>query len=127
MSTVCRGLRGATTAEANTKEAIVTATRELLQSLIDANGIDEEQVAAVFFTTTHDLTAEFPAVAARQMGWTYTALLCGREMEVADAESSVVRVLMLVNTEKNQQELKPVYLRGAKNLRARGMNTWQPV
>ena len=125
MTTLCRGIRGATTAEVNTKEAILAATKELLQALKEANGIEVEQVAAVFFTTTRDLTAEFPAVAARQMGWNHTALLCGHEMDVADASPSVIRVLMLVNTDRSPQELTHIYLRGAKHLRGRGMEAWQ--
>ncbi|MBI2871735.1 MAG: chorismate mutase [Chloroflexi bacterium] len=123
--TVCRGIRGATTADANTKEAIVSATRELLEAVVSANGIVEVQVAAVFFTTTRDLNAEFPAVAARQMGWTSTALICGHEMDVPDAATSVVRVLMLVNTDKSPDRLVNVYLKEAKNLRSRGTETWR--
>ena len=66
--TVCRGIRGATIAGENTKEAIITATDELLRQMVEANGIEDGQVAAVFFTTTTDLNAEFPAAAARHMG-----------------------------------------------------------
>lgn len=120
MAILCRGIRGATTANANTKTAIVAATRELLKAIIKANGLEEEQVAAIFFTTTRDLTAEFPAVAARQMGWTHTALLCGHEMDVVDAVKSVIRVLILANTDKAQREIQHIYLKGARNLRERG-------
>lgn len=66
---ICRGIRGATTADANTAEAILSATRELLIELIRRNGIRQEDVASVIFTTTPDLTAEYPALAARQLGW----------------------------------------------------------
>ena len=65
----CRGIRGATTADANTDEAIYSATRDMLQELINVNGIDQEQVAAAYFTVTSDLNAAFPAAAARQLGW----------------------------------------------------------
>jgi chorismate mutase len=118
---VCRGIRGATTAEDNTKEAILSATRELLERLVEANGIKEEQIAAAFFTTTQDLNAEFPAVAARQMGWSNVALLCGHEMAVPDGLPRCIRVLILVNTDKGPQELTHIYLREARNLRSRGM------
>ena len=66
--TVCRGIRGATIAEANTAQAIYVAAGELLGKLVEANKIEERDVAAVYFTTTPDLNAGFPAAAARQMG-----------------------------------------------------------
>ncbi len=116
-----RGIRGATTADENTKEAIVEATRELLERLVEANGIVVDDVAAVMFTTTRDLNAEFPAVAARRMGWNYVALMCSHEMTVPDAQTRCIRALVLVNTEKAAEELSNIYLRGAANLRARGM------
>jgi chorismate mutase len=118
---VVRGLRGATTAESNTKEAILEATKELLGELAAANGLKTDDIAAVFFTTTKDLNAEFPAVAARQMGWDQTALMCGHEMDVPDGQAMCIRVLILLNTDKAPHELKTRYLRGAKNLRKRGM------
>ena len=118
--TSIRGIRGATTSQENTKEAILGATRELLEELVSANGIQVEDLAAAFFTTTEDLNAEFPAQAARQVGWTYVALLDGHEMKVPDAIAKCIRVLVLVNTDKAPEELNHVYLRGASNLRARG-------
>lgn len=121
MSLVCRGIRGATTARANTKEAILEATRELLERLVEANRLDRDCIAAAIFTTTRDLNAEFPAVAARQMGWEHVALMCSHEMDVPDALPSCIRALVLVNTDKQSHELVNVYLRDAVNLRARGM------
>ena len=115
-----RGIRGATTAASNTREAILDATQELLARLVDENKIHVEDVAAAFFTTTEDLNAEFPAQAARQIGWEYVALLDGHEMSVPGALARCIRVLVLVNTEKAPQELTNVYLKGAKNLRAKG-------
>ena len=119
--TKVRGIRGATTADCNTKEAIVQATKELLEELIEANDIEADDVAAAIFSTTPDLNAEFPAVAARQLGWIYVALMCGHEMAVPDAQARCVRVLILINTDKSPQELRNVYLRGAEKLRDRGM------
>ena len=116
-----RGIRGATTADCNTKEAIVQATKELLKELIEANDIEADDVASAIFSTTPDLNAEFPAVAARQLGWIYVALMCGHEMAVPDAQARCVRVLILINTDKSPQELRNVYLRGAEKLRDRGM------
>ncbi len=119
--TKVRGIRGATTADANTKNAILEATRELLEELIEANDIDSDDVAAAIFTTTDDLNAEFPAVAARQIGWNHVALMCGHEMAVPDSQPRCIRALILINTEKAAQELSNRYLRGAKNLRSRGL------
>jgi len=112
-----RGIRGATTADGNTQEAILEATAEMLARLIKANDIDIDDLAAAFFTTTEDLNAEFPTQAARRMGWEHPALLNGHEMRVPDSIERCIRVLLLVNTEKAPQDLINVYLRGAKNLR----------
>ena len=114
----CRGIRGATTVEENDKEAIVEATRDLLQKLVAANNIEVEDVAFAMFTTTRDLNAEFPAVAARQLGWVDSALLCGHEMSVPGSLSKCIRVLVMVNTEKSADEIVHVYVRGATNLRS---------
>ena len=112
-----RGIRGATIAEANSRQAILGATKELLQEMVRANDLHVEDVACVFFTTTRDLDAEFPAVGARAMGWTQVALLCGHEMDVPGAMSSVIRVMLVVNTGKRQDEIVHVYLKEARRLR----------
>ena len=122
MTLMCRGLRGATTADGNTKEAVLEATHELLQHLVDSNKFSKEDVAATFFTTSPDLNAEFPAVAARQMGWEHVPLMCGHEMTVPDGLRLCIRVMILINTEKTPQEMKHGYLRGAINLRSRGVS-----
>jgi len=114
---MCRGVRGATTAEANTAEAILAATRELLQQLIDANQIDPADVAAIWFTTTPDLNAEYPALAARQMGWHDSALMCGHEMAVPHGLTACIRALILWNTPLSLTEIQHVYIRGAVHLR----------
>ena len=119
--TKVRGIRGATTCDSNTKEAILKVTKELLTKLIEANDIVTDDVAAAIFTTTQDLNAEFPAVAARQIGWNHVALMCGHEMAVSDAQDQCIRVLVLVNTDKTPQELSNIYVRGAANLRSRGL------
>jgi len=117
MSMRCRGIRGATTVQENTPEAILEAAAELLTELMRANDFKAGDVASAFFTTTRDLNAEFPAVAANRMGWTDVALLCGHEMDVPGSLAMCLRVLLHVNTEKQQHELKHIYLRGAKALR----------
>ena len=118
-----RGIRGATTVEEDSPQAIVDATQELLGALLDENGIVRSDVAAAWFTTTRDLTAEFPAVAARRMGWAEVPMLCGHEMELAAGQDGnvprCIRVLVLVNTERAASELRFIYLRGACRLRSR--------
>ena len=119
--TQCLGLRGATTADANTQAAILDATEELLTELVAANGLAESDVAAVFFTVTGDLNAEWPPVALRvRMGWEQTALMTSLEIPVPGGRDRVIRTMLLVNTERSKEELVHVYLKGAKNLRARG-------
>ena len=114
----CRGIRGATTVENNTREAILDAARELLAELIRANDIQKEDVASAYFTTTPGLDAEFPAVTARKdFGWTDVALMCGHEMAVPGSLAMCLRVMLHVNTERSQDEICHVYLRGAAVLR----------
>ncbi len=112
-----RGIRGAITAEQNTKDCIQSNTRELLQEIVKLNELKHEDIAAAFFTTTTDLNADFPAVGARQLGWTDIALMCGHEMDVPGAMKSVIRVMVLVNTEKPLSQLVHVYLKEAQRLR----------
>lgn len=114
---VCRGVRGATVAAENSKEAILVATRELLYVMIRANGIRSEDVASAYFTTTRDLNATYPALAARQLGWYGVALLCGHEMEVPDGLPGCIRVLIHWNTWRAQSEIVHVYLHEAQSLR----------
>ena len=112
-----RGVRGATTVEANSPESILEATKELLAAMLKANDFDVEYVASALFTLTPDLNAEFPAIAARDMGWNHVALLCGHEMNKPGALPMTLRVLLHVNTEKAAGEIKHIYLRGARVLR----------
>lgn len=114
----CRGVRGAITVEENTSEAILKATRELITEVMQRNHFRIEDLVSAFFTTTQDLNAEFPAAAARQLGWTNTALMCGHEMNVPGSLPMCLRVLLHVNTDKGSDEIQHVYLKGAENLRA---------
>jgi chorismate mutase len=85
--------------------------------MIEANQVEKEAVAYVLFTMTSDLDAEFPAVAARQLGWTEEALVCGQELSVPGSLSKCIRILILFNTDKKSDEIKHVYIRGAEVLR----------
>ena len=115
--TVCRGVRGAVTVTANSEEAILAATRELLQVIIKRNEMRPEDVASVYFTTTTDLNATYPALAARQLGWSDVALMCGHEMEVPGGLPMCIRVLIHWNTSRSPKEIVHVYLREAQSLR----------
>jgi len=114
---LCRGVRGATTIENDTPEEILSATRELLQLMTEANQIDPGDVASAIFTTTSDIVSEYPALAARQLGWVDTALLCGHEMAVPHGLKQCIRVLLHWNTTRAARELRHVYIKGAVNLR----------
>ncbi len=116
-----RGIRGATTSGDDTPAAIREATGELLAALVEANALRSEDLAAAFFTTTPDLASEFPAAAARELGWESVPMLCGHEMAVAAANPRAVprciRVLLLWNTERGAEAIRSVYLRGATVLK----------
>lgn len=114
---VCRGIRGATTATENSAEAILAATRELLYVMIRANEIKSFDVASTIFTTTRDLNAIYPALAARQLGWYDAALLCAHEMDVPGGLAKCIRILIHWNTIRQPGEIVHVYLHGAKDLR----------
>ena len=114
---VARGVRGAICVAQNTPEAIIAQSKKLLNAMVDQNNIVLADIACVWLTTTTDLNAEFPAVAARQLGWTDVPLLCAHEMQVPHALASVVRAMMLYNTTKTQTDIQHVYLDGAEVLR----------
>ena len=112
-----RGIRGATTVERNDRDDILEATTELLEVIVRLNGLRSEDVAYVWFTVTEDLDAEFPAFAARELGWTEVPLMCAREIPVPGALERCIRVLVSWNTRKSQREVRHAFLRGAKELR----------
>jgi chorismate mutase len=117
-----RGIRGATTTEENSEAAIVEATTELLAALTRENRLAAEEIAAAWFTTTPDLTAEFPAAAARRFGWSDVPLLCAHEMNVPSGNARsierCIRVLVLINTAQPASAMRFAYLRRAAQLRA---------
>jgi len=114
----CRGIRGATTVDGDTVDDILRASKELLQMMIDANGVKPEDVACAIFTTTSDLDAAFPATAARQLGWTDVPLMCSKEIDVPGSLKGCIRILILYNTEKSADDIVHVYVKGASELRS---------
>ncbi len=113
-----RGIRGATTIDENTPEAILAGTQELLLALLQANPtLKPEDIASVLFTMTEDLDAVHPALAARQLGWVEVPLMCAREIAVPGSVQRCVRILIHWNTDMPQNAVRHVYLREAVTLR----------
>jgi chorismate mutase len=112
-----RGLRGATTADTDTSEAVLAATEELLRALQQANAFRPEDVESAIFTSSPDLTADYPARAARRLGWNDVPLLGAAEVAVPGGVPRCIRVLLHLYTDKSPDALRHVYLRGAAALR----------
>lgn len=112
-----RGIRGATTVSTDAREEVLAATRELLESIVSANEIVVSDIASVIFTVTPDLRSEYPARAARDLGWDEVALLGATEMDVPGSLNRCIRVLLHVNTDRPASTLKHIYLHEARALR----------
>ncbi len=112
-----RGIRGAITVNSNTKEEIIEITKELLIALQRENNFKIEDIVSVFFSTTPDLNAAFPAQAARELGWDRAPLFDMQEIDVLGSLPRCIRILIQINCSKSQQEIRHCYLRGAKILR----------
>jgi chorismate mutase len=112
-----RGIRGAIRVQENTKQSIFEASKKLLLAMVQENDIAVDEIASIFLTATPDLNADFPAYAARDLGWTYVPLLCAQEMNVPGGMTRLIRILMHVNTPKAQHEIKHQYLGETAQLR----------
>jgi chorismate mutase len=112
-----RALRGATTVEEDSSREITERTTELLSRMLEANDASLDDLISVLFTATRDLTAMFPATAARELGFGSVPLLCAAEIDVAGATPRCIRVLVHLNTEQPRAALHHVYLHGASQLR----------
>jgi len=113
-----RGIRGATSVEADTPDDIQAATTELLEEILRANEIEQfEEIVSAIFTTSSDLTSSFPAEAARTLGMHQVPLLCASEIPVRSSVARCIRVLLHLNTNKTQADMVHVYLREARRLR----------
>lgn len=127
MST-CRGIRGATTVASNTRDDILLRTRELLERLVARNDVSVDDIGSIFFTMSDDLNAVYPALAARQLGWHDTALMCAREIPVPGEQvTRCIRVLMMVNTTRTAAQIRHVYLHDAVALRPTRADSVDPV
>ncbi|OPZ91044.1 MAG: Chorismate mutase AroH [Firmicutes bacterium ADurb.Bin419] len=112
-----RAIRGATTVENNNADEMLRETEKLLIDIVEKNRLKEEDIISIIFTVTNDLNATFPAIAARNLGWTSIALMCTNEINVPGSLEKCIRVLIHVNSDKNNNEIKHVYLNKAKVLR----------
>lgn len=117
MISLLRGIRGATTVEMNDQICIKEAVRELLSALKTANDLNLEDIGAVIFSSTSDLNSAFPAAGARALGWSDVPLFGTAEIDNPDGVARCIRILILYNTEKNQQAVQHIYLRNAVSLR----------
>ncbi len=117
MTSVVRALRGATTIESDTADGVRERTIELLEQMIDRNGVDHEDIISVLFTATDDIHSMFPASAARDIGFGDIPLICARELDITGATPFCIRVLMHLTTTRSRSELRHVYLEGASGLR----------
>lgn len=116
MAPVVRALRGATTVDADTEEAINQRVQALVREMMERNGLEKDDLVSILFTATDDLTATFPATPARRMGLGDVPLLSARELSVRDGTPRCVRILMHLHTERPRSELRHVYLEGAQGL-----------
>ena len=112
-----RAIRGAVQVDANDRDAILDGTAELVTEVLDRNGLTADDVISVIFSATQDLTAEFPALAARKLGFQEVPLLCCAEIAVPGSMARVVRLMMHVETDRDRADIQHVYLRGAVALR----------
>jgi chorismate mutase len=112
-----RAIRGATTVDSDTPDQIRHATRELLETIVSRNDITSADVISAIFTVTHDLTSEFPAHAARELGWLDVPLLCTLEIPVPGSLPKCIRVLLHVESSASRTEIRHVYLHAARALR----------
>jgi chorismate mutase len=112
-----RGVRGAIQVSVNQRQAILSASEELLKALIESNQLESKDVSAVFFTVTPDLTAAFPAGVRVNLGWDQVPFLCGQEIPVEGSMERIIRVMILFETELSQEQIRHQYPGSATSLR----------
>jgi chorismate mutase len=112
-----RAIRGATQVDADERDQVLAATRELVSAVMARNALDHDDVISILFTATPDVVSEFPALAARELGFGDVPLMCATEMNVPHALPRVLRLMAHVDTDKGRDDIQHVYLRGAAALR----------
>jgi chorismate mutase len=117
MSPNVRAVRGATTVDVDSVEAITERVVALLQRILEQNGLDEDDIISILFTATEDIVSTFPATAARSMGLGAVPLICARELAIVGSVPRCIRVMLHVTTERSREDIHHVYLEGAHGLR----------
>ncbi len=117
MTLAVRALRGATTIDIDTADEVRARTIDLLQQMLERNGVEHDDIISVLFTATDDIHSMFPASAARDIGFGDIPLICARELDITDATPRCIRVLLHLTTTRSRSELRHVYLEGASGLR----------
>lgn len=112
-----RSIRGATTVLDNTKDEIIISTKQLLQEILRVNQVEIEDIISIYFTATQDLTRAYPAIAARQLGIVNAGLMCMQELFIEGSMPKCIRVMLNVEIDKKQKDIKHIYLKEAKLLR----------
>ena len=117
MTATLRAIRGATTVEEDTPEAITDRVVTMLARIMERNGLVEDDIVSILFTATDDIVSMFPATAARTLGLGAVPLICARELAIIGSVPRCVRVMLHVTTERTRDEIIHVYLEGAQGLR----------
>lgn len=112
-----RAIRGAIQLDVDERKHVLSSTRELVSSVLEANSLTKQDVISILFTATPDVRSEFPAVAARELGLGDVPLMCAQELDIAGAMPLVIRLMIHVNTTLGRDQITHVYLRGASALR----------
>lgn len=112
-----RAVRGATTVDTDTPEAIRERVVALLEQVLKQNGLSEDDIISILFTATEDIVSTFPATAARSMGLGAVPLICARELSIVGSVPRCIRVMLHMETERPRSDIHHVYLEGAKGLR----------
>jgi len=117
MPAAVRAVRGATTVDEDTPEAITARVVALLEAILERNGLTEDDLISILFTATDDIVSMFPATAARTMGLGAVPLICARELAITGSTPRCIRVMLHVTSDRSRDEIRHVYLEGAQGLR----------
>ena len=112
-----RAIRGATTVDEDTREAVIGRTQELVRALVERNALEADDIVSILFTATDDISSAFPAEAAREAGFTRVPLMCARELDITDGIARCIRIMVHAYTTRAADELRHPYLHGARQLR----------
>lgn len=112
-----RAIRGATTVDVDTREAVIARTQELVRAVVERNALETDDIISILFTATDDISSAFPAEAAREAGFTRVPLMCARELDITDGIARCIRIMVHAYTARASDDLRHPYLHGARQLR----------